>query len=316
MKVQTLIWHTIVLVLLLAAAPVVAEGAKWVRRGLEWSVQLPPPQFVDQIRVKKQMATGCGGSLIKFGDTAPMRGWPADVTWPAEVRKLTASAALVDDPKRAYSLLGQVLDRTDLDDVQRAILENQLILTALQFNEPAEALRLISLYGMPDTLPAPLKSDRLFWAAISNQETSSAQQWRSNRLPQLDAAMNADPSSFQVRVWRVIGWLEAEGWKDKACGDAISAFSSRLLDLSDAGACPLMISHFSHASDLHFGPNGSLDAVTDQAVWRHFATGLLAIIAKDDETAESLRVTLTQASDKNQCANQMAVEIGLLESSK
>jgi hypothetical protein len=318
MTAPKLAWLAIAYVLVMAARPVVADEAKWVRIGLEWSVQLPPPQFVDPIRVKQQMAAGCGGSSIKFGDTAVMRGWPSDITWPLEIRKLAASAALVDEADLAYSLLDQVLDRTDLDAVQRGIIENQLILTALQFNDPVEASRLLSLYGKPTTLPAPLTSDRLFWEAILNGKAASPKQWQSELLPKLDAAMGADPSSFQVRAWRVIGWLEAEGWNDMACGDAISVFSKRLLDMSDAGACPLMISHFAHASDLHFGTDVHFNSIASQAIWRQFATALLAVIAKDHQTVARLRQTLSEMSGNNvlgqtECAEQMAIEIRLLE---
>jgi len=306
-------WRAVACALALVAQPVVAEDAKWKRSGLEWGIQPLPPQFVDPIRVKQQMAAGCGGASIKFGDTAVMRGWTYDLTWPPEIRRLAASAALVDVPNLAYSLLVQVLDRTDLDMVARGIIENQLILTALQFDDPVEASRLLDLYGTPPNLPDPLKSDRLFWQAVTNGESASPEQWKSERLPRLDAAMNADPSSFQVRAWRVIGWLEAEDWKDKACGEAISAFSKMLLDISDAGACPLMISHFAHASDLHFGTDGLSTDPTARAVWRQFAAALLAIVVKDVETADSLRETLSDASGETECAGQMAVEIGLLE---
>ena len=212
----------------------------------------------------------------------------------------------------AYDLLGKALDHAELDAGQRAVLENQMILTALQFDDRAEAQRLSALYGTPSGLPGPILSDRLLWQILASGPTASLESWRSERLPRLDAAMAADPTSFPVRVWRVIGWLEAEPWADAACGPAIKAFSDRLLDVSDAGACPLMISHFARTSDLHFGPDGPTDGATVQAAWRRFASALLAVIVGDSASSEALRVSLLEASKTTDCARQMSVELEIL----
>jgi hypothetical protein len=308
-----LCWALALATLAAGLAPVRADEPKWIRSGLEWSIEQPPVQNVDQARLEKQKAGGCGGSLIRFGDTAVMRGWSPGSDWSEEVRKLSSSAAFVDTPELAYDLLGKALDHADLDAGQRAVLENQMILTALQFDNRAEAQRLLAQYGTPAALPGPILSDRLLWQILASGPSASPESWRSERLPRLDAAMAADPTSFPVRVWRVIGWLEAEPWTHAACGPAIKAFSDRLLDVSDAGACPLMISHFARTSDLHFGPDGPTDGATVQAAWRRFASALFAIIVEDSATAEALRVSLVEASKTTVCARQMSGELEILE---
>lgn len=302
-----------VLMIASTSAASAQDEAEWVRIGFEWLVQTPPPPLVDQKRLKGQIELGCGSSHIRFGDTAVMRGFTPNGIWPPNVRDLASSAALVDAPNEAYHMLAKALDEPRLTREQRLVLQNQHILTALQFDDINSADQLLTRVGTPPDMPAQLLSDRLFWQVEVDRRGATAADWQSELMPLLDRAMESDPHSFQVRAWRVIAWLEAERWHRETCGSAISSLSDRLLDLSEAGACPLLIGHFSHFLDRHFGGRPVSAKSKERAEWRQFATALMAVIIDSPATTKRMMQHFDSPGNTRPCSGLMAAEIEKLE---
>ena len=137
--------------------------------------------------------------------------------------------------------------------------------------------------------------------------TATTAQWGDRILPRLDAAYAADPSSFQVRAWRVIAWLKAA--PSGTCATRVADFSTRLLDLSEASACPLMLGHVTHAIDRALGSRPGTDSDRARATWRRFGEALLALVAGAPEVAAHRRAELTGAGG---CAAMMGAELDAL----
>lgn len=300
----------IVLLLVIVPVPVAAQvGSVWVQTGLEWH-PLPPPGGIDEERVAEQIAVGCGASGIHFGDTAGMRGFDVPDDWPDDVREFASRAAFTDSEDDALEALRQALATPGLTGLQRLLLENQQIHVALQFGDRETARTLLAAHGMSEALPGPIRSDRLFWSAMVNQPGASPREWRDTLLPRLDQAFAADPTSFQVRVWRAIGWLEGAAWTGgDDCTTLIREFSTRVLDVSQASACPLMIGHVAHAMDRHFDVRSEDAPISTLATWRKFATGLLAILSGERATAAAMRLALAESASQIACAAEMSSEI-------
>ena len=278
--------------LTLCPAPLMAD---WTRTGLEFHEQTPPPDpVVDRTRVATQQARRCAGSSIRFGDTAAMRGG-VQADWDDQTRTLAAIAAMAD----SYDTASEALAATEEDG---ATLDSLSVLTALQFGQPVSV--------PTEGLAGPLLADRLFWQAMTQVPSATTATWANDILPALDAAFQADPSSFQVRAWRVIAWLQAQGFQRASCPARIADFADRLLDLSEASACPLMLGHVTHGIDRALESRPETDPDATRAAWRHFGEALLATVAGAPEVASWRGAQLTRSPDP--CAPLKASELQAL----
>ena len=164
---------------LLASPASTQDATAWERVGVLWNVAIPhsPQSVVDETRVAEQQDAGCNASGIRFGDTAPMRGFEAGSDWPRAVRNAVSAAAVTDDKGDAIEQLRTAAASPYLTDTQRHVVENRMILTALQFDDTAMARQLFATFGDPPGLADPLRSDRLFWKTYLAFATSSSRQW-------------------------------------------------------------------------------------------------------------------------------------------
>jgi hypothetical protein len=301
----------ILITLALAAGSTHAqESGQWMRSGLE-IIRAPAPA-VDAARVAAQVAAGCADfGEIRFGDTASMRGTAPSAPWPNGVREQIALATLTDDPKQAFSLIDGARSWPDLSPQQRAILDNQRVMTALQFGDHTTARRLLNATVSPDApgLAPALASDRRFWSVLVDAQIAGPDQWQRRLLPTLDRALAEDPTNFGVRVWRAIGWFNAGAWnRGQSCATRITELSDRVLDVSAAGACPLMLGHLSHVLDRTLARSQPLDAPAPRSDWRRFAHALLAILASDDTMVDATLDALSEEA-RSPCAPLMQREL-------
>ena len=293
------------------------EEMSWIRTNLTWQrvLVVEPTPIVDLRRIEAQIAQGCTQSPVRFGDTATMRQQVTPEAMDEAARRAVSFASFARDYETAANLIGNALADGKFSNTQRQILENQLVLTAIQFGRLAEARRLLQLYPTnAASLPASLQSDRLFWSVLAASD-ASRRAWAQEHLPMLDAAKKADPTSFQVLSWRVLGWMRAKPWKSAglSCPPLIADFSDRLLDLSDAGACPLMLGHFGYAIDRDLAEQVVWKAPTDMSAWRHFALGILAVIVDDTAVHGQASADLALIIGEAACADAMLEELSLLE---
>ena len=296
--------------------PLGAQNASdWARAGLIWEPIVIPEPVVDQQRVLNQIQEGCGATKIAYGDIATMRDYRPNADWPNAVRRLSAAAAFVDNPVVAQDYLRQARGTAGLSGDMVEILENQSILTALQFQDTAMAMRFLDQFGTDDALPGPILSDRLFWSVIAQSSAPTAT-WRTVLMPGLDSALAADPSSFQVRVWRVLGWLSTRNWESESCAQNVKAFSDIVLDLSDAGACPVMIAHFSHGAARFFGPLKHRNPSDPVFGWKAFGDGLLSFVSGNDATLSQSITEFSSPGAPYQCASLFAAELSSLRNAR
>ena len=301
--------------LLMNATPLQAAGT-WERSGLEWHPTPPPPTggAIDAARVAAQIAQGCVDGRVRFGNSADMRDTLGSITWPDHIRRLLSVAAMTDSHAEAQLAIDEALSDSELGSLQSEVLKNQKILMALQFGDEKAAAGLLDAYGYSSDVPPPLLSDRLFWGVLVDLDRATAPNWKTVLEPRLDLAIDADPTSFQVRVYRVISWLSAESWRDGgSCLKLIEQFSNRVLDVSEENACPLMIGHFSHIFDRHFQRREAERPASSAASWQAFAIGLLAFVGGEQQTVKTISEYLSGLKSSVGCASEMALELNRLE---
>ena len=238
------------------AVPLAPAGLAQAADKPAWSIEgvklrapatLPPPP-IDVARIRRQQAQGCGDTGdIRFGDSALMRETVIAPQWPKDVRRLAAGAAITDDPALAYRLLRESLALVDRDDVaSRVSLENMLLMTALQFRDFDQFHASRAAFG-DSPLPGPLAADRMFMDAFARMRgAGGAADWAAIDAL-LERARGEDPLFFSVLVLRVVAWLKlAEATAPAACDAAARAFSDRLLDVTAAAVCPVLVAHVDH----------------------------------------------------------------------
>lgn len=294
--------------------PDAAGAGQWTRAGLEWVWTAPPPRIIDRCRVKKQMEAGCSeNKTVRFGDTAVMRGTLGRIDWPPEVRRQMAAAALIDAPEQAYALIDAAYRENDLDNVQHAVLVNQKILTALQFNDVARARLMLEAAGLPADLPTPLLSDRLLWSVLVVKEHTSAQQWRTVLDEKLAKALRSDPTHFSVRVWRLLAWFKARSDEvGSGCIASLKSLSTRVLDVSEASACPLLVGHTDHVMGRLLKSRSLSSSNGKNGAWRSFAIGLLAHLTRNQPVKDAALADLNRRSRGTPCAGLMVRELAAL----
>ena len=274
------------------------EEAYWVFSGGLWGVQRPLPPIVSCSQIEEQRQQGCGNSTVRFGDTAAMRGHSGGApAFTRKVRNLAAAANLTDDLAQADALLQQAIDLAD-GAGQRFHLISLRALLALQHGRPDQARNVLATVD-PMAAPDAIASDLLFFSVLAEAPTATHAAWHETHLEKLERAALLDPTSFQVRAWRVIGWLEATPWDGQARPDACPAlardFARNLLDLSAAGACPVMIGHLDLAMARHFRSRVASEPAQGVMVWRQFANGLFSVLINEGETAEAMQRALVSA---------------------
>ena len=279
----------------------------WIRSGLVLSYAPPTPlPVIDQQTVAMQMCEGCAAGSIRHAPSAAMRQVLPDTQWSEDLRRLASASAVAEDFETASAYLSDASARVT-GDAQRHLLQNLEIETALQFERHDAARRLIDEYAYPRTLSGPLLSDRLFWTAYTMSYGASAASWRSDILPLLEQAHQADPSSYQVRVWRMIGWLRAGMWDQyESCNGAVSVFSDIVLDTTEQAVCPLMLGHLSHTLERTFEMRAGEHVETELEAWHSFAEALLSTLVANQALRDRLVARLQQAEPSAACADQMA----------
>ena len=284
-----------------------AAGASsgWTRVGLEFvRVPPPPPPVVDRARMSRQIGEGCIDGGVRYAGSAAMRGVLDVPPLPETARRLASASAIADEAGAAQSRLAEARATAGPDPLAQALLANLEIETALQFGAVGPAAA--RLEEPVDQLPAPLRSDRLFWRALLAARTAESGRWDTEIRPLLEAAHAADPSSFQVRAWRILAWLEARSWRSGASCSALAAqFSELVLDATEESACPLMIGHLDHALSraLRARPEGPPGSEAES--WRLFASGLLAALAGHADGVAQARADLERGRADLACRVDM-----------
>ncbi|WP_128910895.1 hypothetical protein [Tropicibacter alexandrii] len=243
-----------------------------------------------------------------------MRQSVIGVDWPDFVRKNAAAAALQSDWQTATRFLQAARESPGLNGVQTDILTNLTIQMALEFGEKEQARVLLVAAGTPPRLRAGLRSDRLFWQAVLASDQAAPDKWRDEISPLLDQAWIADKSSFQVRVWRVRAWLEAESWQQgQSCEALTSELMNTLLDLTEGSACPLMLGHIWHVIERALQRQVPQDVQKPQDVWLSFANGLVALLIGDGPVLAARKMALADASPSATCAEVALARLAQVE---
>ncbi len=302
---------------LLVSVPQVIEAQELKLSGLEWYFKTEQERAVDQARVQDQIEAGCVENKVKFADTAALRGVVDGVgKWPRNVQKLLSLTAFTDDFQQAENAFEEALGTSSLTQLQRQIIENQRVLVAMQFEQNEVAADYLEKLLDEPNVPSAIMADRLFWKAILYVDAGATLDiWRNKVEHLLEQSWKADPSSFQTRVWRIISWIEAGSWSGVSnCHQMITDLSTRILDVSEASACPLMIGHITHVLDRHFNfrADGSVPPSKSQEAWLVFTTGLLSVVSGEKAVAAAARISLQNAAQIS-CTRQMVPEITALE---
>ena len=295
--------------------------ASWSRNGPIWRVRQPQLTAVDLARLEQARGRGCGGGEIRFGDTAAMRGTDAGASWQSTTRRLASAATISDSYSDASRFLDTAISHTDPTGSQRLAVHRALL--ALQFGEVSQAQAMITEL-LDDDLPDAVASDVVFLDVVTRAEGTSAAAWRDDLLPRLEVAYRLDPASFQVRAWRVIGWLEAvpalgNRSARSDCAALATDLSNRIFDLSDAGACPVIIGNIDFAIERHFEERVAFETSTvmlddHRMPWRQFTSGLLAEIVLSDRRSDAMQAALQVTAQQlpNTCASFLAGELEML----
>lgn len=282
----------------------------WARVGAALVVAGPTSErraLIDNARVQAQQVAGCQSSAIRYGDTALMRGFKVDAVWPAAIRDLASAAAISDDKASAIGDLATAIEFPSLTTQQRHALENRMVLTAMQFDDFSLAKELLKSFGFPSNLAGPLKSDRLFWSVYIQTVEDPTGQAVNDAAERLEMAIAADPTSFQVLFLRAVNWLGSGSWSRQSCAEAVEQYSDILLDLSDAGSCPLMVGHMYQAVALELGSNWNKRFGNALEMWLDFTQGLLAVASKNEELA--LQQSIKIRANKSNCNDMLSEEL-------
>ena len=241
----------------LALAPIHAvlaqDGVTVATDGLRltWQVPVPPPRADPRAVAQRQQ--GCAETSIRFGDLADMRGTAPAIGWRDEQVTAASAAALTDAPEQSRALLEGLLADPGLSADARALLQNRAILSALQLGRADLARADLEAFGsLPANVAAPLRADRL-WLRVRARVMPGRAEDGDVADAELAEALRLDPTAFTPRVLRIALWLRAR--RDRpaphraACAAAVEALVDRVLEMSAAGPCPLLVGHGLHAVD-------------------------------------------------------------------
>ena len=92
-----MIWRIVTAVTFMLFCATNSVAQEWVRTGLELHVlPSPPPQPIDEQRVRAQILDGCNSGLVRYADTSAMRNSLTVSGWSDEFRSLASIAAMSD----------------------------------------------------------------------------------------------------------------------------------------------------------------------------------------------------------------------------
>ncbi len=283
----------------LASVQAVLAG-EWGISGLE-IVSRPAP-IIDIPRIRAQQAVGCAVTSVRFGDTAFMRGFALPDAWPEPARRLLSGAEMTDNASGAYQRYRAALASAGLSDAQRAAIEGQWLLATLQFGEGTAATQITN--AAPATeLPPEMRADRLFWNVLMRAKRATADDWSGPLDADLAEAQRLDRSNFAVRAWRVFAWFKGIAAKPSAqfCASAMEDFQRRVLDVSEASPCPLMLGHFDHALSRFIGSAPEQGPDRPDHAWHIFAAALMAEVARNTPRTDALAAALSAQKNPGPC---------------
>lgn len=314
-----LIPATVVAFLLFPAlAAAQGEEPTWGRVGLEFRPRVQPIEVIDITRVTEQRERGCAVTDLHFGDTALMRGTFAPPAWTERqsVRSIAASA-FADRPAIAQEALAAALELEAATPGAAPLIDTLSALSAMQFADIEDAEARLSALRERTDLPAPMRADILFWSAVAASSGVDAAAWSGPIDAWLTEALEADPTAVQVRAFRVLSWLQGRMWEnpaDQECTLLAQAFSERLLDLTDIGACRLMVGHFDLALQRSLGARPESQADSELALWQSYSSGFFALLVGAEDAAEAAQLALA-ASDKA-CAPVLTAALSALSAAE
>ena len=293
------------------------EEGNWRRQGLSiiWFKQTP---LIDMSRIAAQKALGCGGlNRIRFGYTSQMREIGPAVSWTTGQRRLLSAAFLADNVSLSNKFVDAVLKPRDLDPLSRIIVENLKILNLLMFDDTQAAMTFLAQASDDADAPNSVRADRLFLEVAARWDTARYLEEFRTIDASLQTAIELDPSFFSVRAYRVAAWLKMVELGARPiisrgggyCDAAVREFSDRVLDVSEASACPLLVGHFSHFLSRQLKDETAdqpklvaISAETEQAAWRLFALGILSDVSGNRRNVARVWRTLngTQRFGRNE----------------
>ncbi|MFZ5965502.1 hypothetical protein ACOXXX_21410 [Thalassococcus sp. BH17M4-6] len=256
------------------------------RQGLRIGITVcPEDPPVDVQRIKEQRERDCGNSDVRFGDVALMRGSLDGIEWSRRERRALSTAALSDDLEVALGPLRESIDQAAGTGLKETVLIHQAALTALQFQDPQRTKVLLDGVTLPADAPKDVIFDQVFLGILADAQEAGAAEWAAELLPRIDTLKTEDTSAFGLRAWRLYGWFLAKYNRSFAsCDAAIDDFMTRVLDVSEASSCPLLLGHFEHALDRRL-QSASATRSTEEAQWRLLAGGVLASVSGRDDAA-------------------------------
>lgn len=277
--------------------------------------------LIDVKRANSQQARGCvPDPRVRFGYSAPMRQTAPHLHWTMEQRQALASAAFLDDADAALERIEGVLKDQTLDINQRAVVENDFLLTCLIFGDSQCFSRRLAKVR-PDGMAAPaIRADRLFLRAYElSQNARNSRDWQqSERF--LVKAQQLDPSFFSVRVQRVANWLLTHRGSEAGghCAREVRELSDLVLDLSDAAPCAQLTGNVSHylsrvlQDESNYGVGQPVvSALAPGGQWRLLQTAILAHVTRQNELKKAAMRSLERTSG-GACVGEIRIAIGEL----
>lgn len=301
--------------LFFSAISTLANPQEWALSGLEL-VRAPPP-IIDISRLRAQQAVGCAATKVRFGDTAFMRGFGLRTPWPETVRRLMSAAEMTDNPKAAYERYRTAIATPGLSEAQRAAIEEQWMLAALQFNDAAMAQQ-IEDSSSSSELPPQMQADRLFLSVLLRAGRATEEDWKGQLDTALAGALRRDKTHFGVRVWRVFAWFKGKAGtiRSGSCASELNDLQRRVLDVSEASPCPLMLGHFDHALSRFLSESPEDGPDRPKRAWHTFAAALLAEAAQNTARTDALVISLATQQSSGACRALMLDELNRMRKAR
>jgi len=286
---------------------------EWVRVGLQWIKTTSSQTVVDKKRIICQQKQGCSETQIKFGDTALMRQSVDLEPWPEAVRRKLAAANISDDAGQVYDFLQAAATNPELEASQVVAIELIAATFALQLNDQNTASEFLAKMKAKATpVPDPLAADMKFLEALLSVHGRKAWTKEDDRL--FGEALALDPDYFSARVYRLLSWLQTYGRTAVVtnCSASVAEFSKRLLDVSEASACPLMVGHVDHVLQRELQSKPFDADLTPLKTWQIFGIGLMAKVTNNEPVFSRVTSHLAGGDASLPCLSQITSELASL----
>lgn len=285
------------------AAPI---DSHWQRKGLRIILHIESETtLIDAKRANAQQERGCvPDKRVRFGYSTLMRQTGPQLQWRLEHRQALASAAFLDDADGALQKIESVLADETLNADQRAVVENQLLLTSLMFGETQRFAHVLTQVRPDDQAAPTIRADRLFLRAydLSQRARGSVDWQRAEQL--LVTAQLLDPSFFSIRVQRVANWLLAHRGSAKSgnCVKDVRELTDLVLDLSDAAPCSQLAGNVAHYLSRVL-QDETMDRAGQPVIsphvpggqWRLLQIAMLAHVTRQDKVKRAVMQALESA---------------------